>query len=333
MAESKQARQPARPGTTVAAKASLQQEAERQADQADSIAYKRVRAARDWFAVVVPSHIDPEQYIAVLLGVLQRNDKLREAAEANPGSLMIAAAECARLGLVPGETYHFAPFWNSRRQVMEITGMTDYKGEIELMYRAGGVESVHAQVVREHDAFAWKPGMTMPEHQITANESGQIGLSDEDERGRLTGVYAFAKLRGGGVSQVVVMSRSEVKKHRDIAKTEEFWGPPWPKEGPWTPNMWLKTALHGLPTWVPTSPEYITELWRAAAAVTRVPDAVLPPSERRRLDPPAIDGGTSTLRGRVESARGALQSAARSRPQSGDKDGEQPPPPEKEDPS
>lgn len=281
-------------------------------EQKSSIAYTKVRSARDWFSAVVPSHIDPEQYIAVLLGVLQRNDRLREAAEANPGSLMIAAAECARLGLVPGETYHFVPFKNRERGIDEITGIIDYKGEIDLIYRGGAVESVHAEVVRERDHFAWKPGMTIPDHQVLANAHGQIGLVDEKERGVLTGVYAYAKLRGGGISRVVVMSVSEVMKHRAVAKTKEFWGPDYPGEGPWTPQMWLKTAIHGLPVWVPSSPEYVTELWRAAAAVTTTPLPIDAPREMRSLMPP--DPGPiapPTVRGAVEAARGGARSASR----------------------
>lgn len=310
--------QPVKPGGTVRGAVAKAEE------QKSSIAYNRVRAAEDWFSAVVPSHIDPKQYIAVLLGVLQRNDKLLSAAEENPGSLMIAAAECARLGLVPGDTYHFVPFWNKERHIHEITGIVSYQGEIELIYRAGAVESVHAEVVRERDSFVWKPGMVIPDHQIPTNKQGQIGLVSEDERGILTGVYAYARLRGGGVSRVVVMSVSEVMKHRAIAKTKEFWGPEWPDEGPWTPQMWLKTAVHGLPTWVPSSPEYMSELWRAAAAVSSAPLPVDAPREMRSLMPPELPPPPApTVRGAVEAARGGAKTAARRQPQ-------QPAEPEKE---
>lgn len=282
----------------------------KQQEEQKSVVYGRVQSAEKWFADVVPSHIDPKQFIAVILGVLQRDDKLRKAAEENPGSLMIAAAECARLGLVPGDTFHFVPFWNNERKVQEITGIVDYKGEIELIYRAGAVESIHAEVVRQHDHFLWKPGMVIPDHQIASNSSGQVGLIDDKERGFLTGVYAYARLRGGGISRVIVMPASEVAKHRAVAKTTKFWGPEWPEESEWTPQMWLKTAVHALPTWVPSSVEYVNELWRVAAAVHAAPPNVIPPNEQRAIMPPDMPP-PPTVRAAVESARGAAKQSAR----------------------
>lgn len=292
---------------------SLQQASEA-AKQPTSKAEVDLWAARKWFATAVPSHIDPDQYLAVLLGVIRRNDKLREAAEQSPDTMLIAAAECARLGLVPGETYHFVPFYNKKTSKHEVVGIIDYKGEIDLIYRAGGVESVHAEVVREHDKFLFRPGMRLPEHEIAANPHGQIGLSDNRARGILTGVYSFARLRGGGLSQIVVMSVDQVAKHRAVAKTHEMWGPEWPDETEWTENMWLKTALHGLPKWVPTSPEYVGELWRAAVAVTRQDTPLAIASAPADTDgPPALGRPQATIRAAVEAGRSGARGAARTR--------------------
>ena len=45
------------------------------------------------------------------------------------------------------------------------------------------------------------------------------------------------------------MGREEVMRHKAVAKTDKFW------VGPWEPDMWIKTAVHKLETWVPTSAE------------------------------------------------------------------------------
>jgi len=260
--------------------------AERDAQQAEVAGIEaRVRAARDWFNTVVPSHIDGDQFIAMCIGALRRNHDLMQAATLNPGPFMVAASECARLGLVPGETYHFVAFRNRDTGFSDITGIVDYKGEIDMIYRAGGVLSVHAQVVRAADKFVWRPGMELPLHEILPNDSGQLGLADEDERGPLTGVYAYARLADGGFSDVIVMPLSEVAKHEAVAKTDKFW------KGPWRPDMFLKTAIHKLYDRVPHSQEYLAERIRAMSAPPAPGVDALPTRQPAQISgPPQVPG-------------------------------------------
>ncbi len=221
---------------------------------------QRVRDARNWFTKVVPSHVDAEQFIALGLGQLSKDPELQKAAVRNPGSFMLALSHCARLGLIPGETYHLVAYSNKNTGVATITGIVDYKGEIDMIYRAGGVDAVYCHVIRAADDFAWRPGMEIPLHTIGANEHGQEGLADDDERGPRTGVYAYARLADGGWSTPVVMPRSEVMKHKAVAKTPKFW------DGVWEDDMWKKTAIHKLFDWVPHSTEYLRDRMRAQAA-------------------------------------------------------------------
>jgi recombination protein RecT len=227
----------------------------------------RVEKALGWFARVVPRHVDAEQYVAMAIGVLRRKPKLAEAAWTNPQSFMWALSECARMGLVPGDTYHPVPFWNSKESRYEITGIVDYKGEVDMMYRSGGVSSVHCQLVRggptahSPDHFRWQPTMELPEHVIADD-----GLADAEDRGPLRAVYAYARLTTGGISEVAVLNRMEVMRARDSAKTKDFWGPEWPEEGENTAMMWRKTGVHRLWWSVPHSSEYVAERMRAEAA-------------------------------------------------------------------
>jgi recombination protein RecT len=97
-------------------------------------------------------------------------------------------------------------------------------------------------------------------------------------------VYAYAVLFNGATSHVVRMGAAEVAKHRAVSKSgDAFWGPAYPAEGPWTPSMWLKTGLHALERWVPTSAAY---RWEVAASQAKVAmDPVRPPAPDRAAEP------------------------------------------------
>ncbi len=205
----------------------------------------------DWFASILPSHVDSKAFIGLAKAHLRKDLKLAEAAAQNPSGYMIALSECARLGLVPGDTFHIVPFKNNKTGVPDFTGMVDYTGEIELIYRAGAVSSVKAEIVYQNDEFHFEPGMDRPAHR-----PDWFG-----DRGEMKGVYAYAVMKDGATSRVVIMSRTEVMKVKAVSKTSSFSDSPWKL---WEDRMWLKTAVHQLQKWVPTSAEYRREQLRAA---------------------------------------------------------------------
>lgn len=206
------------------------------------------------FTTVLPSHIKPETWIRLAQGALRKNAKLQQAAKSNPRSLLVALLDAARQGLEPGtEQYYLVP--RKVKGKLEVQGIRGYQGEIELIYRAGACSSVVVEVVRERDTFVWMPGrMDRPEHEADWFE----------DRGALKGVYAYAVMKDGSTSKVVVLNQG----HIDLAKSKsdgadsEF--SPWQ----WNPeSMWLKTAVHRLQKFVPTSAEYIREQLRAVQDV------------------------------------------------------------------
>lgn len=205
---------------------------------------------QDDYAKVLPQHIDASHWVRLAQGLLRRNEQLAMAAVNSPGSFMAALLDCARLGHEPGtDQYALVPFRDKDRG-LEVVGIEQYQGEIERMYRAGAVEAVVAEIVYQHDVFTWNPG-ERPQHDAD-------WFADEKERGRMVGVYAYATLKGGAISNVVVMGESEIAKHREVAKTDAIWRK-WPK------SMWRKTAVHELEKWVPTSAEFQREKLRALA--------------------------------------------------------------------
>ena len=205
---------------------------------------------QDDFAKVLPQHVPPEHWVRLAQGLLRRNEDLAKVATRNPGSFLSALLECARLGHEPGtENFALVAFGS------EVTGIEQYQGEIERMYRAGAVHAVICEVVRKNDLFLWQPG-ERPQHDAD-------WFATAEARGDLVGVYAYAVLAGGAISKVVVMGREEVAKHREVAKTDAIWRK-------WPEAMWRKTAIHELQKWVPTSSEYRREQLRAMAEADNV---------------------------------------------------------------
>ncbi|MGA5635020.1 recombinase RecT [Streptomyces lydicamycinicus] len=214
--------------------------------------------------LVMPSHLQKRvgAWIRTTQGLLRRDEKLLEAAQNDPGQFMSVLLDAARLGLEPGtEQYHLVPRWNRKKRCTEITGVRGYQGEIELMYRAGAVSSVIVEVAREKDQFEYEPGIDeRPRHKVDWD-------LDLEQRGGLRLVYAYAVMKDGATSKVVVLNRGHIAKAR--AKSDSANGK-YPERSPWATDeeaMWLKTAAHRLTKWVPTSAEYIREQLRAKADV------------------------------------------------------------------
>lgn len=204
------------------------------------------------YALVLPSHVKAETWVRLAQGALRRDDNLRRVAERNPASLLSALLECARKGLEPGtEEFYLVPFGN------EVTGITGYQGEVELIYRAGAVASVKAEVVRAHDTFTYDPARDdRPDHKV----HDWFG-----DRGELIGVYAYAVMKDGSTSKVIVLGKPYIDKVKTMSRGSDKASSPWQK---WEEAMWLKTAVHQLHKWVPTSAEYRREMLRTTAEAT-----------------------------------------------------------------
>jgi recombination protein RecT len=263
----------AREEETIAA--AVAKRAKRGKDESELLAYvdEEIRKCRNWYAAMVPSWADAGQLVAIAVMLMHKSPKLAAAAATNVPGLLGCLADCAMMGLIPGKTYHLTFFRNKHNPgVYDIVGMVDYAGEIEQMYRSGGVASVHCNVVRggptahAPDHFRWQPNvMIVPEHVITDD-----GLGEDEDRGPLRGVYAYARLTTGGVSDVAVLPRGKVMLARAHAQTLDFWGPDWPAEGEHTEVMWKKTGLHRLWNMVPHSAEYVAQVLRAQAEAERL---------------------------------------------------------------
>lgn len=236
-----------------------------------------VRYAAD-FRQILPSHINADAWIRQAQAALRKGPMLpgktytalEEAAAESPGTFFSALLDAASQGLKPGTAeYYLTPRKNRGKN--EVLGMRGYQGEIEMIYRAGACSSVIAEVVYTGDTFAYRPGQEGPPlHEIDW---------DATDRGTLRLVYAFAWMRGGGISKVIVMNAHDMARIKGFAQGTDRESSPWRTS---TDAMWLKSAIHQLQKWVPTSAEYRHEL--------RVDAAGLPALQSVR-DIPGVDPG------------------------------------------
>jgi recombination protein RecT len=244
-----------------------------------------VKTNTAWFAGMLPSHIKPETWIRLAQGALRKGKRqtdgayeLEVAATNNPQAFMAALNDAARLGLEPGtEQYYLTPRKVKGR--LEILGIVGYQGYVELMYRAGAVSSVIAEVVYAKDQFTYQPGRDeIPQHEIDW---------DADDRGPLRLVYAYARMKDGAYSKVVVLNKAAIGKIKEKATGAEGEYSPWRTD---EAAMWLKSAVRQLQKWVPTSAEYIREQLRAVRDV-----AAEPPAVAATQDPPHVNTETGEV--------------------------------------
>jgi len=244
-----------------------------------------VQQYKDEFALVLPSHVRPEAFVRVAVGVLRRNPKLMEAAQNDPGQFMSVMFDAARLGLEPGtEQYWLIP--RKRKGKLVVEGQRGYQGEIELIYRAGATSSVIVELVRDADEYVWNPGqldMHVPPRWHGPQERPLHIINREvEDRGRLKYVYAYGVMKDKAISKVIELDRKEMAKVKAMAQDAEGQYSPWRN---WEESMWLKTGVHRLQKFVPTSSEYIDAKFSGAAVagpsarVSIAPAVVMPSND------------------------------------------------------
>ncbi|CAL9608790.1 hypothetical protein SUDANB1_05581 [Streptomyces sp. enrichment culture] len=247
------------------------------------------------FEKALPSHID----VSVFFGAVR--DVLPRIARCTPASQLQALLTCARFGLIPDG--HEAVVTADGRTAVFIP---TYHGYLKLMYQSGLVESVHVGMI--HEADEW---------HLDYGAAGDAGFSHRPalhlpkaERGPAILAYAFCRMRGGGRSQVIVISREDAEAIRDehsqaylraeeTGKRDSFWHLRFD-------DMWLKTGLRRMAKYVPTSPELNMLTAAEDAGDEGMPQVVhAPDSESERLRAEA-ERAARHAEGSQEPARGTL---------------------------
>ena len=192
-------------------------------------------------ALAMPKHMTADRMMRIALTEVR---KVPALGQCNIESFMGAIMQCAQLGLEPGSALGHAyllPFGNGKAKdgKSNCQLIIGYRGMIDLARRSGQIVSLTARTVHENDAFKYEFGLEEAMHHVPA----------DGDRGKMTHVYAVAKLKGGGV-QFDVMSRADVDKVRATSKAGA--------NGPWVTHfeeMAKKTVIRRLFKYLPVSIE------------------------------------------------------------------------------
>ncbi len=209
---------------------------------------------------------DVNRFSAALMVQVRANPKL---AECNHLSILGAFIKSTQLGLEPGDGLghcYFVPFKNECQLII------GYRGMIELAYRSGKLLSIAARSIYENDHFVYAYGI-----EDTLEHKPAQG-----DRGRMIGVYAIAKLVGGGV-HFEVLSLDDIEKARKSSKAGTF--------GPWKDHfeeMAKKTAIRRLFKYLPVG----TELTRAVSIDEKTEAGI---NDNRQTAEALLDGDFEVL--------------------------------------
>lgn len=194
-------------------------------------------------ALALPKHMTADRLARIATTEIRRTPML---ARCDKTSFLGAIMQCAQLGLEPGGAFGHAyllPFNNRKKNCVEVQFIVGYRGMIDLARRSGQIISLSARAVYENDEFSYEYGLDEKLHHKPY---------EKGDPGRLTHVYAVAKLKDGGV-QFEVMSIEQVNAIKAQSKSAT--------NGPWVSHfeeMAKKTVIRRLFKYLPVSIELKT---------------------------------------------------------------------------
>jgi recombination protein RecT len=181
-------------------------------------------AAKGKLMEVVPKHVSADRLMRVALMTISRQPTL---ANCSPESLLGAFMQAGQYGLevggALGEAY-LVPYRNNRNGTSEAQFIMGYRGMILLARRSGEISTIHADVVRDGDAYS-PPEFTIDEkgpritfsHKHTAPATANI-----------IAAYAVVTFKDNGY-QLDVMTRDELDGIRARSKASS--------SGPWVTDF------------------------------------------------------------------------------------------------
>lgn len=240
------------------------------------------------FGLVLPETFRPETFVRLAQGALRRDPGLRVAAQVNPGSLLHALLDAARLGHEPGtHDYYLTPRglkktrdgeWEAGPKT-EVVGIEGYRGIVKRMLNHPNVLSVIAEAVYSNDVFDFIPG----EHDRPSHRVDWFG-----ERGDLLGAYAYAVLTGNATSRVVVIGPKDITEARKASDSARSDYSPWNK---YPEAMYRKTALRRLEPFVAKASEAVAAQQERTVTASQVAET----HDLPELPPPGVDTDTGEI--------------------------------------
>lgn len=202
--------------------------------------------------------LDAVQYLSTIRGMARENPVFTRV---DVWELVRCALDLAELGLRPNTPFGHAwiiprvMFKDTPREKVTLSVQIGAQGLLELAFRAGTLESIHAEVVFEGDEFTYEYG----------SKSHLRHVPRGSQRNRTpTHAYAYATLRGGGEAFVVwdfadvlyIRDNSDAYKYAvsQGEKSKTYLQAPWIAN---LPSMARKTMLKQLLKVIPKSAEFL----------------------------------------------------------------------------
>ncbi len=160
---------------------------------------------------ILPHNVDPGAFI---MACAREVNKLKK--DVDPATVMVTVANCAVVGLIPGEALghaYFIPFRNNKRNgIQECQLVVGYKGFLSLAYGSGFLADVHCEVVLEGESWKRWNDESGPrlEHELLIDRNLDYNA--------VQAAYCVWHSRAGGRG-VTVIGRKElnaINTHRNV---------------------------------------------------------------------------------------------------------------------
>lgn len=222
--------------TTPPAKPPAKQEALKPVDEVR----QNLNRMEGQFRLALPPHVDPQKFIRVAMTAIQNNAELLNA---NRHSLFNACMRAAQDGLLPDGREAALVIFKGIVQYMPMVG-----GILKKLRNSGELDSIHPEVVKHGDKFAYWVDNNGPHLEHKPELFG--------ERGNILGVYCVARTKDGGV-YIEAMTHDQVEKVRSVSRAKD--------NGPWV-TWWeeqaKKTVIRRLSKRLPASSD-VEKSWEA----------------------------------------------------------------------
>lgn len=218
------------------------------------IAVSKINQVRDFmtaqrgeFEKVLPSHVNAEKFIRVVMTACVNAPELLEADRA---TLMLSALKCASDGLLPDNREAAFIIFNSKDKngvwVKKVQYMPMYTGILKKVRQSSDISNISSRVVFEKDFFEYELG---DEEKLTHKP-----YMGKDSAGEIVAAYCVVKLNDGSVYREV-MTVGEIEKVRRCSKSGNKDGQAVGIWKEWYEEMARKTVFKRAAKWLPQSIE------------------------------------------------------------------------------
>lgn len=180
---------------------------------------------------------ESEAWIRSAVFEISKSEQLKQYAKNDFPSFAGTLTRAASYGLPLNQgLIYILPYRTRKGMTADV--IKGWRGELELIYRAGKVETVHHEEIFENDRYEYRGGAPR-----------LIAPAPEGQRGKIKYAVAWGVLKSGALTQFAVVDAARIEAAKNASaswKADMKYGT---KSSPWHEHevaMWRKTAVHEL---------------------------------------------------------------------------------------